>query len=153
MDPITQAELDSRAQENREALARDSFWAKQMERALYFPAERDTSVNFAVETATGKMAFPYRMVVPMAWEHPYTFGQAQESLQERLVTASLYRMQLVWPGYTDPPSHPASPAAVEAPAAKEAACTAYVMDADVSCTQEPDCRVAAEHDGRTAFIC
>ncbi len=28
LDPIAQAELDSRAQENREALARDSFWAE-----------------------------------------------------------------------------------------------------------------------------
>ncbi len=89
LDPITSAELDNRAQENREALSRDSFWADQMQRALCFPAELDTPINFAVETPSGKMAIPYRVAAPMAWEYPYTFGQAQESLQDRLVTASL----------------------------------------------------------------
>ena len=124
-----------------------------MQRALYFPAERDTPVNFAVETATGKMAIPYRVVAPMAWEYPYTFGQAQESLQDRLVTASLYGIWLIWPGYTDPQSHLASPAAAKTPAAKEAACAAYVTCVDVSCMQEPDCSVATGNDGRVAFIC
>ncbi len=89
LDPISQAELDERAQGNREALARDSFWAEHMERALYLPAETDTPVNFAVESSTGKMAIPYQMAAPMAWEYSYAFGQAQEPLQDRLVTASL----------------------------------------------------------------
>ncbi len=120
-----------------------------MQRALYFPAELDTSVNFAVETTSGKMVIPYRVVAPMAWEYPYAFGQAQESLQDRLVTASLYGMQLVRPGYTDPRSSSVSPAAAEFPAAF----VAYVMDADVSCTQEPDCIVATGNDGRVAFTC
>ncbi len=44
------------------------------------------------------MAVPYRVVVLMAWEYPYAFGQAQESLQDRLVTASLYGMRFVRPG-------------------------------------------------------
>ncbi len=123
-----------------------------MERALYFQAELDTPVNFAVETPTGKMAIPYRVAAPMAWGYLYTFGQAQESLQDRLVTASLYGIWLVRPGYTDPRSHPASPAAAETPAPKEAACAAYVTDADVSCKQEPDCCVATGHDSRVAFI-
>ncbi len=89
----------------------------------------------------------------MAWEYPYAFGQAQESLQDRLVTASLYGIRLIWPGYADPRSHPAPPAAAETLATKEAACVAYVTDADVSYTQEPTCRVATGKDGRMAFIC
>ena len=56
----------------------------------------------------------------MAWEYPYAFGQAQEPLQDRLVTASLYGMRLTWPGYTDPLSRAAPPAAAESHAAKEA---------------------------------
>ena len=59
LDPIAPAELDNRARENREALGRDSFWVDPMQRELYFPAELDTPVNFAVETPEGKMAIPY----------------------------------------------------------------------------------------------
>ena len=153
LDPVPQAELEARALENREALARDSFWAEEMERALYLPGESDTTVNFAVKTDTGMKAIPYRVAAPMAWEYPYAFGQAQEPLQDRLVTASLYGMRLTRPGYTDPQSRPAAPAAAESPAAKEAACAAYVTDADVSDSQEPSCRVANGEDGREAFIC
>ncbi len=153
LDPVSQATLEERAKENRDSLARDSFWAVEMERALYFPCETDTTVNFAVKTYTGMKALPYRVSAPMAWEYPYAFGQAQESLQDRLVTASLYGMRLTRPGYTDPRSHPAPPAAAESPAVKEAACVAYVTDADVSDSQEPSCRVANGEDGREAFIC
>ena len=124
-----------------------------MQRALYFPAEWDTPVNFVVETSTWEMAIPYWMVTSMAWEYPYTFGQVQEPLQDHLVTASLYRIRLIRPGYTDPQSHPAAPVTAESPATKEAACVAYVTDADVSCMQEPDCSVATANDGRVAFIC
>ncbi len=123
-----------------------------MECALYLPGEQDTPINFAVEAEHGRMAEPYRVVAPMAWEYPYDFGQAQESLQDRLVTASLYRMRLVRPGYINPQACPAPAAAAETPAAKEAACAAYVTDAYVSNTQEPDCRVAAGPDGRAAFV-
>ena len=137
LDPVSQAELDARAKENRESLANDSFWPEQMDRALYLPGEADTTVNFAEETDSGMKAIPYQVVAPMAWEYPYAFGQAQEPLQDRLVTASLYGIRLTRPGYTDPRSRPAPPAAAESPAAKEAACAAYVTDADVSSSQEP----------------
>ena len=123
-----------------------------MAHSLYLPGETDTTVNFAVKTDSGMKAIPYRVAARMAWEYPYAFGQAQESLQDRLVTASLYGMRLTRPGYTDPRSHPAPPAATESPAAKEAACVAYVTDADVSDSQEPRCRVANGEDGREAFI-
>ncbi len=93
------------------------------------------------------------VVAPMAWEYPYTFEQAQESLQDCLVTASLYGMRLVRPAYTDPRSGLAPAATAEFPAVKEAAFVAYVTDADVSCTQEPDCIVAIRNDGRVAFTC
>ncbi len=112
-----------------------------MDRALYLPAETDTPVNFAVDTSTGRMAIPYWVAAPMAWEYPYAFGQAQEPLQDCLVTASLYGIRLIRPGYTDPRSRPAPPAAAKTPAAKEAACVAYVTDADVSHMQEPTCMV------------
>ncbi len=153
LNPISQAELDERAQEKRDALARDSFWPEEMDRALYLPGETDTTVNFAVETSTGRKAIPYRVAAPMAWEYPYAFGQAQEPLQDRLVTASLYEMQLTRPGYTNTPSRPAPPAATESQATKEAACVAYVTDAYVSSSQEPSCGVATGKDGREAFIC
>ena len=58
LDPVSQAELDERAQENREAVAHDSFWAEVIDRALYLPSETDTIVNFAVATPTRKMAIP-----------------------------------------------------------------------------------------------
>ncbi len=153
LDPVSQATLEERAQENRVSLARDSFWAEEIDRALYLPGETDTAVNFAVNTDTGMKAIPYRVAAPMAWEYPYAFGQAQESLQDRLVTASLYGMRLTQPGYTDPRSRPAAPAAADSPAVKEAACVAYVTDADVSSSQEPSCAVANGEDGRKAFIC
>ncbi len=153
LDPVSQATLDERAKENQKSLARDSFWVAEIECALYLPCETDTTVNFAVRTDTGMKAIPYRVAAPMAWEYPYAFGQAQESLRDRLVTASLYGMRLIQPGYTDPRSCPAPPAAAESPAAKEAACAAYVTDADVSDSQEPSCRVANGEDGREAFIC
>ncbi len=89
----------------------------------------------------------------MAWEYLYTYGQAQEPLQDRLVTASLYGIRLIRPRYTDPWSRPAPPAAATTPAAREAACVAYVTDADISCTQRPSCKVATGPDGREAFIC
>ena len=89
----------------------------------------------------------------MAWEYLYAFGQAQETLKDHLVTASLYGMRLTRPGYTDPRSRPAPPSAAETPATKEAACVAYVTDADISCSQEPTCKVATGKDGREAFIC
>ncbi len=152
-DPISQGELDDRAQENLDAFRRDSFWADQMEHALYYPTKQDGPVNFTVESASGKMAIPYRIAAPMAWEYPYTFGQAQESLQDRLVTASLYGIRLVRPVYTDPWSCLAAPATAKFPAAKEAACIAYVTDADVSCTQEPNCTIATGGDSRVAFTC
>ena len=120
LDPVPQATLDERAQENRESLGHDSFWAEEIDRALYLPGETDTTVNFAARTDTGMMAIPYRVAAPMAWEYPYSFGQAQEPLQDRLVTASLYGMRLTRPGYTDPRSRPAAPAAVESQAAREA---------------------------------
>ncbi len=69
------------------------------------------------------------------------------------MTASLYGIRLIRHGYTNPRSHPAATAAAESPAAKEAACVAYVMDVDVSCMQEPDCSVATGNDGRMTFIC
>ncbi len=92
-----------------------------MECALYKPGKLDTPVNFTVGTGSEKMAIPYRVAVPVAWEYPYTFGQAQESLQDRLVTASLYGMRLVRPGSTDFRSQPAPPAAAKFPAAKHTA--------------------------------
>ncbi len=147
LDPVPQAELEARALENREALARDIFWAEEIERALCLPGEADTTVNFAVKTDMGMKAIPYQMAAPMAWEYPYAFGQAQEPLQDRLVTASLYSMRLMRPGYTDPRSRPAAPAAAESQATKDAASAAYVTDADVSDSQEPSCRVANGEDG------
>ena len=69
------------------------------------------------------------------------------------MTANLYGMQLTHPGYTVPRSRTAPPSAAETPAAKEAACVAYVTDADVTCLQEPTCKVATGRDGREAFIC
>ena len=94
LDPVSQATLEERAIENRESLAHDTFWAEEMQRALYFLGETDTTVNFAVRTDSGMKAITYRVAAPMAWEYPYAFGQAQESLQDRLVTASVYGMRL-----------------------------------------------------------
>ncbi len=94
LDPVPQAKLEERAKENRVSLANDSFWAEEMERALYLPGETDTTVNFAVKTESGMKAIPYRVAAPMAREYPYAFGQDQESLQDCLVTAILYGMRL-----------------------------------------------------------
>ncbi len=70
LDPFESADLDDGAHENRETLHQDSFWADQMERALNYPGERDTPVNFRLETSYGKMAISYRIASPMAWEYP-----------------------------------------------------------------------------------
>ncbi len=54
LDPITTETLDERACENSEALGQDSFWADQLECALYYPGEGDTPINFAMVTCSGK---------------------------------------------------------------------------------------------------
>ena len=75
LDPISQTTLDERAQENWESLAHDSFWAEEMDRALYLPGETDTTVNFAVETSSGMKAIPHCVATPMAWEYPTLLGR------------------------------------------------------------------------------
>ncbi len=152
LDPITPQGLACRDGKQQNALRADSFWADQMENALYFPAECDTPVNFVVMYAA-KMVILYRVAAPMAWEYPYAFGQAHKSVQDRLGTASMYGMRLVRTGYTGPQAQLEVPAAAEAPAVKQAACVAYVIDADVSYTQEMDCTIIHTPGGRVAFTC
>ncbi len=105
LKPITAIELIARDQRQKELFADDSFWQKEIRNSVYVPGPDDTPVNFAVRTGLGQlMAIPYQVAAPMAWEYPYAYGQLQESLMDRLVTASLYGMQLVRSGYYSPQS-------------------------------------------------
>ncbi len=91
-DPITPQELANKTEDQRAALHANSFWADQMESALYHPGELYTPVNFKVVKGQEKMAIPYRVAAPIAWEYSYAFGQAKESLQDCLVMANLHGM-------------------------------------------------------------
>ncbi len=79
LDPIAPEQLAGRAHKQREALRLDSFWADKMERALCKPGELDTPINYTVDTVLEKVAIPYRVAAPMAWEYPYMFRQATGS--------------------------------------------------------------------------
>ena len=93
-------ELLAHDQEQKRRLGSYSFWQKENREALYQLGPDNTPVNFTVRVEGRYKAIPYRVAAPMAWEYPYAHGQAQESITDRLVTASLCGMQLVRPGYT-----------------------------------------------------
>ncbi len=81
----------------RSQAEQDSFWTDQVTWSLYFTTPMGIPVNFMGEGYNGTMAVPYHVVAPMAWEYPYAFGQAQESVLDRLMMASLYGIQVVRP--------------------------------------------------------
>ncbi len=81
-------------QEQKERFAADEFWKTEIQDSLYVPGPDDAPVNFAYRPSLGQArAIPYRVAAPMALEYPYAYGQLQESLPDRLVTASLYGIQ------------------------------------------------------------
>ena len=107
LTPLSSAELIRRDQKHKDLFAEDMFWQEEIRSSLYVPGPEDTPANFAYRSGLGRvMAIPYWVAAPMAWEYPYAYSQLQESLTDRLVTASLYGIQLVRPGYYSPQSGP-----------------------------------------------
>ena len=124
LKPITAAELIDRDQRQKDLLNADKFWQEEIQNSIYVPGPDDTPVNFAIRPSLGQVqAIPYRVATPMAWEYPYACGQLQESLMDRLVTASLYGIQLVWPGYSSPQAGPEVYSKCDWPLRKPRACT------------------------------
>ncbi len=72
------------------------------------------------------MAVPYHVVAAMAWKYPCAFGQAQESLLDRLMMASLYGIQVLRPSYISAQSRPEPIETLDTPEAKKATSCAYV---------------------------
>ncbi len=136
---ITPMELIARDQRQKDLFAADSFWQDEIRSSLYVPGPEDTLINFAYRLGPGQtMAIPYRVAAPMAWEYPYVHDQLQESITDRLVTASLYGIQLVRPGYYSPQSRPEGYSKAEWLRRKSQACANYVLDTDTSqCDYEP----------------
>ncbi len=107
LKPIMATELIARDQRQKDLLNPDKFWQEEIQNSIYVPGLDDTPVNFAIRPNLGQIkAIPYRVAAPMAWECPYACGQLQESLTDQLVTASLYGIQLVRPGYSSPQAGP-----------------------------------------------
>ncbi len=126
-------ELIHRDQRQKDLFADDAFWQNEIRSSLYVPGPEDTAINFAYRLGPGRtMAIPYRVAAPMAWEYPYAYGQLQESLTDRLVTASLHEIQLVTPGYYSPQSRPEGYSEAEWLRRKSQACANYVLDIDTS---------------------
>ena len=144
LTPISSPELIRRDQRQKDLFAEDMFWQDEIRSSLYVPGPEDTPVNFAYRSGLGQvMAIPYRVAAPMAWEYPYAYGQLQESLTDRLVTSSLYGIQLVRPGYYSPQSGPQGYSESEWLNRKAQACTNYVLDTDTD-----QCDYGPPHAGR-----
>ncbi len=153
---ITPMELIARDQKQKELFAADELWKDEIRNSLYVPGPDDTPVNFAYRTGLGRtMAIPYWVAAPMAWEYPYAHGQLQESIMDRLVTASLYGFQLVRPGYGSPQSGPESQSEAEWQRRKPGACADYVLDTDTSSEnfEPPQGSIGVTSNGEEAFVC
>ena len=153
---IASAELISRDQDQKELLAADEFWKTEIQNSLYVPGPDDIPVNFAYCSGLGQTkAIPYWVAAPMAWEYPYAYGQLQESLTDRLVTASLYGIQLVRLGYYSPQAGPEAYSEAECQRRKSQACTDYVLDTDTSeCDYSPpQGSIGITPSGEEAFTC
>ena len=153
---VSPMELIACHQKQKELFAADEFWWDEIRDSLYVPGPDDTPVNFAYRTGPGrKLAIPYRVAAPMAWEYPYAHGQLQESLTDRLVTASLYGFQLVRPGYGAPQCGPETFSEAEWQRRKPEACTNYVLDTDTSSEsfEPPQGSIGITSNGEEAFEC
>ncbi len=156
LPPINSAELIRHDQRQKELFAEGIFWQDEIRSSLYVPGPEDTPVNFAYRSGFGQvMAIPYRVAAPMAWEYPYAYGQLKESLTDRLVTASLYRIQLVRPGYYSPQSGPQGYSESEWLKCKTQACADYVLDTDTSqCDYAPpQGSIGITSNPKEAFVC
>ncbi len=153
---ISSAEPIGRDHDQKELFAADEFWKTEIQNSLYVPGPDDTPVNFAYRSGLGRIeAIPYRVAAPMAWEYPYAYGQLQESLTDRLVTASLYGIQLVRPGYYSPQAGPDAYSEAEWQRRKSQACANYVLDTDTSeCDYSPpQGSIGITPSGEEAFTC
>ena len=153
---ITPVELIAHDQRQKDLFAADSFWQDEIRSSLFVPGPEDTPINFAYRSGPGQtMAIPYRVAAPMAWEYPYVHDQLQESITDRLVTASLYGIQLVRPGYYSPQSRPEGYSEAEWLRRKSQACANYVLDTDTSqCDyQPPQGSIGITSNGEEAFVC
>ncbi len=153
---ITPMELIHPDQRQKDLFAEDKFWQDEIWESLYVPGLEDTPVNFAYRLGLGQvMAIPYRVAAPMAWEYPYASGQLQESLTDRLVTVSLYGIQLVRPGYYSPQSGPEGYSESEWLSRKSQACANYVLDIDTSQCEygPPQGSIGITSNEEEAFTC
>ncbi len=69
------------------------------------------------------------------------------------MTASLYGVQLVRPGYTSPHSGPDVYPDCDWPMRKPRACANYIMDRDVSNSGHPQGSIGVTPNGAEAFVC
>ncbi len=153
---ITPMELIALDQRQNELFVEDKFWQDEIRDSLYVPGPEDAPVNFDYRSGLGQtMAISYRVAAPMAWEYPYAYGKLKESLTDRLVTASLYGIQLVRPGYYSPQSGPEGCSEAEWLRRKPQACTNYVLDTDTSTCDyaPPQDRIGITSNGEEAFTC
>ncbi len=153
---ITSAELIGPDQDQKARFAADEFWKTEIHNSLYVPGPADTLVNFAYRSSLRRVeAIPYRVAAPMAWEYPYAYGQMQESLTDRLVTASLYGIQLVRPGYYSPQAGPKTFPESDWQRRKPQACTDCVLDTDTSSCDysPPQGSIGVTPSGEEAFTC
>ena len=151
--PITAEEARAREARQRQTLAEDEYWQDQVRWSLYQPGPTESPVNFVGQGYMGVMAIPYHVLAPMAWEYPYAFGQAQESVLDRLMMASLYGIKVLRPSYTSATSRPEPIETLDTPEVKKAACSAYVTDTDVSTEVQPSGCLTKVPSRIMAFTC
>ncbi len=154
LTPITVAELITRDQRQKDLIDPDQFWQVEIINSVYTPGADDTLVKFTIKAQLGRVkAIPYRVAAPMAWEYPYAHGQLQESLMDRLITASLYGIQLVWPGYASPQAGPDVYPECDWPTRKPRVCANYVLDVDQCNHGRPAGSIGITPNGEEAFTC
>ncbi len=109
--------------------------------------------TFAVRAGLGRYkAIPYWVAAPMTWEYPYAYGQVQESLMDRLVTASLYGIQLIRLAYASPEAGPDVYPDVDWSACKSRACANFILDTDQSNHGCPQGSIDITPNGEETFV-
>ncbi len=150
---ITEEERLEYATHQDTALQSDSYWKEQMAQHHYFPAPKDSPVNFSYQVGPAIYAVPYHVVGPMAWKCPYHSGQAQEDLPDRLVPASLYGLKVTRPGYCSADAKPATTEEALAAFDSGKGFVDHVCDTDVNAHAVLVGRAGQGHQGAALFIC
>ena len=109
-----------------------------MDKYFCLPSSQDSPVNFCDPRARGVYrAVPYKGVAPLSYEYPYAYSQAQETVHDRLIMASLHGFQVVRPGYFGLGDGPEGEEETLLSFQSGKAPETYILDSDVRKSYQP----------------